>query len=121
MFWKAPILPVAFRGSGSVGGDGGVGDGLYSVGGGVAGVSGHVGDSGCLTSRMSGSSGRTFIGVAGGGVGGKCGAARRAAFYLTTHPGTGGFNGFARPVVLRALLLEEWQHMLGALGGPERK
>jgi len=85
------------------------------------GVTSHVGGSGGVTGGTGGGAGRTCIGVAGGGVGGKCGGARRAAFYLTPHPGTRRFNGFARPVVMRALLLKEWQHMFGALGGPERK
>jgi hypothetical protein len=104
-----------------VGGDRGGDGGVDSVGGGVAGVTGHVGGSGGVTGGTGGGAGRTFIGGAGGGVGGNCGCSRRAARYLTTHPSTCCFNGFARSVVLRVLLLEEWKHVLGAVGGPERK
>jgi hypothetical protein len=64
---------------------------------------------------------RTFIGGAGGGVGDNCGGARLATPYLATRPGAPGFNGFARPVVLRGVLLEVWEHVLGAVGGPKRK
>ena len=120
---KASALPITFRGRSSfaVGGDRGGGGGLDSVSGGVTGVTGHVGGSGGVTGGTGGSARRTFIGGAGGGVGDNCGRARCAARYLTPHPGTRRFNGFARPVVLRVLLLEEWKHMLGAVGGPERK
>jgi hypothetical protein len=73
-----------------------------------------------VTCGTGGSSGRAFIGVAGGGMGGNCGGARYAARYLATHPSPRCCNAFARSVVLRVLLLEEWQHMLGTVGGPER-
>ena len=87
----------------------------------MAGVTGHVGGSGGVTGGTGGGAGRTFIGDAGGGVGGNCGGARLAALYLATHPGTRCLNGFARPVVCRVVLLEEWEHVLGAVGGPERQ
>jgi hypothetical protein len=120
---KASALPITFRcrSSSGVGGDRGSGGGLDSVGGGVPGVTGHVGGSGGVTGGTGDGTGRTFIGGAGGGVGGNCGGARCAARYLTTRPSTRCSNGFARSVVLRVLLLEEWKHMLGAVGGPERK
>jgi hypothetical protein len=120
---KASALPITFRdrSSSGIGGDRGGGGGLDSAGGGVTGVTGHVGGSGGVTGGTGGGARRTFIGVAGGGVGGNGGGARCAARYLTTHPGTRCFNGFARSVVLRVLLLEEWKHMLGTVGGPERK
>jgi hypothetical protein len=87
----------------------------------VPGVTGHVGGAGGVTGGTGDGLGRTFIGIAGGGVGGNCGGACRATRYLATCPSTPCFNGFARSVVLRVLLLKEWQHMLGAVGGPERK
>ena len=47
------------------------------------------------------------VGGSGGVTGGTGGGARGAARYLTTHPSTRCFNGFAWSVVLRVLLLEE--------------
>jgi hypothetical protein len=85
----------------------------------VAGVTGHVGGCGGVTGGTGGGAGRTFIGGAGGGVGGNCGGARLAARYLTTRPGAPGFEGFARSVVFRVVLLEVWEHVLCAIGSPE--
>jgi hypothetical protein len=120
---KAPALPITFRGSSSsaVGGDRGGGGGVDSVGGGVTGVTGDVGGCGGMTGGTGGSSGRGVVGIAGGGVGGQCGAARLAHRYLTTRPGAPCFNGFARSGVFRVVLLEVWEHVLGAVGGPERQ
>jgi len=84
-------------------------------------MTGDMGGCGGVTGGTGGRSGRSVIGVAGGGVGGECGGARLAHRYLATHPGTPGFDGFARPVVSRVLRLEVRQHMLGAVGGPERQ
>jgi hypothetical protein len=101
---KASALPITFRGGSSfgVGGDRGSDGGFDRVGGGVTGVTGHVGSCGGVT----------------GGTGG---GARFAACYLTTHPSTRCFNGFAWPVVFRVILLEAWEHVLGAVGGPKRQ
>ena len=110
-------LPRTFRDEIHSGG----GDSFDRVGGGVPGVTSHVGGAGGVTGCTGDGTSRIFIGSAGGSVGGNCGGARNAAHYLTTHPGTRGFNGFARSVVLRVLLLKQWKHMLGAVGGPERK
>jgi hypothetical protein len=92
-------LPIAFLGSSDVG---------DCVGGSVTGVTGSVGGRGSATGRTGGGAGRSLIGVAGGGVGGKCGGARLAHRYLTTHPGTPRFDSFPRPVVYRVMLLEAW-------------
>jgi hypothetical protein len=81
----------------------------------------HVGGAGGVTAGTGGRSGRTFVGVAGRGVGGNGGGARRAAPYFTTRPGPRCCNRLARPVVLRAILLEEWEHMLRAIRSPERQ
>lgn len=123
MLRKAPTLPITFpgRGKSALGGGRGGDGGLDRVGGGVTGVSGHVGGCGGMAGGTGGGASRTFIRVTGGGMGGNCSGARCAARYLTTHPGTRCFDGFARPVVLRVLLLEEWKRMLGAIGGPERQ
>jgi hypothetical protein len=96
---KASALPITFRGGSSfgVGGDRGSDGGFDRVGGGVTGVTGHVGGCGGVTRGTGGGAGRTFIGVAG------------------------GFNGFAWPVVFRVILLEAWEHVLGAVGGPKRQ
>jgi hypothetical protein len=120
---KASALPITFRGriSSGGGGDRGGDDGFDRVGSGVTGVTGHVGGAGGVTGGTGDGTGRTFIGGAGGGVGGNCGGARTAARYLTTHPSTRCFNGFARSVVLRVLLLEIWEHVLCAVGGPEHQ
>ena len=120
---KAPALPITFRGSSrsAVGGDRGGGGGLDRVVGGVTGVTGHVGGCGGVTRGTGGGAGRIFIGVAGGGMGGDRGSARLAACYLTTRPIVRCFNGFARPFVFRVILLEAWEHVLGAVGGPKRQ
>jgi hypothetical protein len=120
---KASALPITFRGrsSSGVSGDRGGGGGGDSVGGGVTGVTGHVGGCGGVTGGTGGGAGRTFIGGAGGGVGGNCGGARLAARYLATRPGAPCFEGFARSVVFRVVLLEVWEHVRCAVGGPERQ
>jgi hypothetical protein len=105
---KASVLPITFR-SGGGGGD--------SIGGGVTGVTGDVGGCGGVTGGTGGSTGSRVIGVAGG----KCGGARLTHRYLAAHPGTPCFEGFARSVILRVLLLEVREHVLGAVGGPEHQ
>ena len=72
VLWKALGLPVTFRGSGSasVGGDCGGRGGGDSVGSGVTGVISDVGGCGGVTGGACGSTGRSIIGIAGGGVGG---------------------------------------------------
>jgi hypothetical protein len=97
------------------------GYGFDCVVSGDPGVTGHVGSSGGVTGGTRGKLSRTFISGTGGGVGGNGGGARNAALYLTTRPSASGCDCFARSVVLRVLLLEEWKHMLGTVGGPERK
>jgi len=117
------VLPITFLGgdSGGVDGGGGVGGGRDSVGGGVTGVTGDVRGCGGVGSSTGGGTGCSLIGVAGGGVGSKCGGARLAERYLTTHPGTPCFDSPPRSVVFRVLLLEVWEHMLGAVCGPEHQ
>ena len=102
---KASVLPIKFLGGGGgrVGGDRGFGGGLDSVIGGVRGVAGDAG------------------GVAVGGMGGKRGGARLAHRDLATRPGTPCLDGIPGSVVFRALLLEAREHVLGAVGGPERQ
>ena len=117
MLRKVLALPVSFRGRSRSGGGGG----LDRVGGGVSGVTGHVGGSGGMTGGTRGGTGRIIIGGAGGGVGGNCGGARLAACCLAPRPGTPGGDGFAWPVVFRAVLLETGEHVFGAVGGPERQ
>ncbi len=123
VLWEAAALPVAFRGGNSFrvgkicGGD----DGFDCVGGGVTGVTGHVGGGGGVTGSTRNGTHRTFIRRAGSGVGGNGGGARLAASDLTPRPGTRGGNGFTRTVVLRTVFREDWKHMTGAVGGPERK
>jgi hypothetical protein len=116
-------LPITFLGGGSggVGGDGGVGGGADSVGGSVTGVTGNVGGRGGVAGGTGGGTGRRLIGVAGGSVSGKCGDARLAQRYLTTHPGTPCFDSLPRSVVVRVLLLEVREYMLGAVSGPEHQ
>ena len=123
MFRQALVLPIAFSGSCILGvvGAGGVCGGLDCVCGGVAGVTGHVGGSGGLASGTGGSSGRTFIRVAGGGVGGDSGGSRHTHPYLATRPCSRCLDGYPRSVVIRVLLLEVREHVLGAVGGPERQ
>ena len=124
------VLPITFLGGGSSGGggEGGVGGGGDSVGGSgdsvggsVTGVTGNVGACCGVTGGTGGGTGRSLIGVAGGGVSGKCGGARLAQRYLTTHPGAPCFDSFPRSVVFRVLLLEVGEYMLGAVSGPEHQ
>ena len=117
------MLPFTFRGGGSagVGWNCGCGCGGDSVGGGVPGMTGHVGGAGGVTRGTGDGAGRNVIGVAGRSVGGnRCGA-RLAALYLTPRPSARCFDGLARPVVFRVLLLEVPKHVLGAVGSPERQ
>jgi hypothetical protein len=110
---EASVLPVAFLGWSRVVGGG------YGVVGSVRGVRGNVGGCCGMTGRAGGGAGCSLIGVAGSGVGGKCGGARLAHSDLTTHPGTPCFDRFPRSVVFRITLLEVWEYVLGAVGGPE--
>jgi hypothetical protein len=108
-------LPIAFPGGGSGSG------GFDSVGGGATGMTGDVRGGGGMTGSTGGCSGRGIIGEAGGGLGGQGGGARRPAPYLPARPGACGFQGLARPLILRVLVLEAREHVLGAIGGPERQ
>ncbi len=116
-FRKAAALPITFRGRSNSGGGGG----FDRVGGGVTGMTGNMGGGGGVTGGAGGSPCRSVIGGARGGVGGNCSGARRAARYFATRPGSPGFDGFAGPVVFRAVLLEAGEHALCADGGPERQ
>ena len=119
---KASALPITFRGrsSSGVGGDRGGGGGVDSVGGGVAGVTGHVGGSGGVTGGTGGSSAAPSS-ASRAAAWAATAAARACPRYLATRPGAPCFDGFARSVVFRVLLLEVWEHVLGAVGGPERQ
>jgi hypothetical protein len=120
---KASALPITFRGSRSSGvaGDRGGGGGVDRVGGGVTGVTGDVGGCGGVTGGTGCCSGRSVIGIAGGCVSRKGGSARLAHRNLASQPGAACFDGFARPVVSRVLLLEVGEHVLSAIGGPEHQ
>jgi len=87
----------------------------------VWGVTGDVGGCGGVASRAGSGAGRTSNGVTGCGVGYKRGGARLAHRDLTTRPGTTRFDCFPWPVVfrVRVLLLEVWEHVFGAVSGPE--
>ena len=69
---EASVLPVAFLGWSRVVGGG------YGVVGSVRGVRGNVGGCCGMTGRAGGGAGCSLIGVAGSGVGGKCGGAPRS-------------------------------------------
>ncbi len=60
----------------------------------MTGVIGNVGGCGGVTGGTGGGTSRSLICVARGGVGGKCGRARLAQRYLTTHPGTPCFDSW---------------------------
>ena len=75
-FRKATVLPLAFLEgrsgcNGRIGGDGRKRGGADGVGGSVACVAGDVGGRGGVPGGAGSSPGRTLVGVAGGGVGGK--------------------------------------------------
>ncbi len=119
VLWVASVLPIAFPGGGS----GGVGGdcGGYGVVSDVHGVPSNVGGCGGVTGGTGGSASRGSICIAGGGMGGKRGGARLAHRDLVTHPRTPCFHGVPRSVVSRVLLLEVWEYVPGAIGGPERQ
>ena len=79
---------------------------LERVSSSVTRVTGHMRGSSSVTTGTSNGAGGFVIRISGGGVGGDGGGAGGTAFYLTTHPGAGGFDGFARTVILRMLLFE---------------
>src|SRR5829696_2370235 len=117
---EALALPVAFLGgSGGVRRVGGL-CGLDGVGGGARSVGGDVGGRGGVSRGTGGSLGLGSIGLAGG-VGGERGGACLAHLHPSARPGTPGLDGPPRPGVSRALLLKVWEHVLGAVGGPERQ
>jgi hypothetical protein len=87
----------------------------------VTGVTRNVGGCGGVTGSTGGGADRSLIGVASGSVGRKCGGARLAHRYITTHPGTPCFDSFPRAVVFRVFLLEVWEYTLGAVSGPEHQ
>jgi hypothetical protein len=116
VLWKASGLPFAFLGGGYVrvgGGD--------SVRSGVTGVTDHVGCSSGVTSGTGGGTGRTFICIASGGVGGDCGGTCLAHPYFAPRPCSRRLDSFPRAVIARILLLEMREYVLGAVGGPERQ
>ena len=84
----------------------------------MTGVTGNVGSCGGVTGGTGCSTGRRVIGIAGGGVRGKCGCACFATRDFITRPGTSCFDSFPRPIVLWVPCLEAWEYMLGAVSGP---
>ena len=77
-----------------------------SVGGGMDGMARNVGSCGGVAGGTGSGFRRMAISVPCGRVGGKCGFARLANFYLAAHPLAGRLDGFAGAVVFRPLLLE---------------
>jgi hypothetical protein len=59
--------------------------------------------------------------IACGGVRGKCSGADLTDFGFTACPGTTGFNGLARSIVIRTFLLKQLKHLLRAVARLERK
>jgi hypothetical protein len=74
-----------------------------------------------LTGGTGGGSRSAFIRVASGGVCGDRGGARLTYAYLAARPCSRCLDGFARSVIARVLRLEVREHVLGAVGGPERQ
>ena len=120
MLRKATVRPITFpgvrvdRGGGERGGFGN-----YGVVCSVRGVAGNVGGCGGMTGGARGGPGSRVIGVPSGSVGGECGDTHLAHRNFAAHPGAPCPYGSPRPLVLRVLLLEMREHMLGAVGGPE--
>ena len=117
MLREASILPIMFL----CGVTGGAGDSGNSVGSSVTGVTCNVGGGGCVPAGTGGSAGRSIIGVAGSGVGGKCSGTRLAQGYFTAYPGTPHFDSFPGSVVFWVLFLEIWEYMLSAVSGPQHQ
>ena len=83
------VLPFTLPDGSSVGisSCGGVAISSGSVRSGVNSMTGNVGGCGGVTSSTGGGTRRSLIGVAGSGVGGKCGCAcSNAVIYRTSHP-----------------------------------
>lgn len=112
---KAPVLPIMFLG------DAGDSGGGNSVSGSMRGVIRNMGGASGVTGGAGRGPGREVIRVAGGGVSSQCGSTNFFHRYLAARPGTPGFDGFSRSVVLRILCLEEGKHVLGAAGSPKHQ
>jgi len=72
----------------------------------MRGMTGNMSSCSSVAGGTGSDSRRRVIGVPCGRVGGNCGFARLANFYLAAHPSARRFDGFAGPGVFRALLLE---------------
>jgi hypothetical protein len=94
---------------------------LYSVVGGSCGMSGNVSGRCRVPTSASCCPCRRSIGVASGRVGSDRGSTRLASRDLNPYPGTPRFDDILRPVVFGVVLLEEREHVLGALSGPEHQ
>ena len=112
------MLPFSFRRYGI--GSGGH-RGLECVGCGVRGVGGHVRRSGGMARRTRDTAGRGILGRTRGGMGGDRRGARRSAGDFSTRPCACRFDGFPGAVILRMLVLKAGEHVLCAVGGPERQ
>jgi len=119
---KVLILPITFTGSAlGGGGGGGGGSGSQSVGGSMNSMVSNVGCCSGVTGSTSSRTSSGVIGVAGGGVGSKCGSASFTHGDFIACPGTPSFDRFPRSGVVWVLLLEEGEHMLGAVSRPEHQ
>ena len=110
---KVSDLPITFLGglSGSVGRRGDVGDGTDRVGRSMTSVTGgSCGDTG---GRISSS--------ARGRVSGKGGNASFRHRKNVARPGMPCFDSFPRSIVVGVMGLEDWEYVLGAVGGLERQ
>jgi len=106
-------LPLAFcGGSGEAGSLRGVHDR-------AEGVTGGVGRSGGVARGARRSAGGIVGAFSRGGMSGHRRLARRADPYLAPRESASGLDGLTWTVVLGAVLLEQRQHALGAVGGPD--
>lgn len=95
--------------------------GADRVGGGMAGMAGDVGGGNGLAGGAGGRSGRGIIRIASGGVGGERSGPRLGHGDLAKRPGPPRLDRLPRPVVIRVLVFEASEYMLGAVDGPEHQ
>jgi hypothetical protein len=84
----------------------------------MPGVIGYVSRCSSVAGRACSRPGGSIGCRACGGVGRECGFARFHHCQIAALPSAPGFDGMARPLVLRVHFLEVREHVPGAIAGP---
>jgi hypothetical protein len=122
-FRKALDLPSPLLGGGScdVIRPGSASDGGHRVTGSMTGMIGNVGGRGGMAGGSSGRAGRWLADIASGGVSGERSNPHFGKRDLPSRPGTRRLDGLSRSTVLRAVLVEIREDVLGAIARPEHQ